>query len=217
MKSMSVLTALLSFSAVAALLTIVPGLDTAVVLRAAIVRGRRYAFATALGVSCGTLIWGAAVAAGISALLTASHVAYTVLRAVGAIYLVWYGVSTLWQLWRNRHQPAPAAVLTDEFAPSALRAWARGLTTNLLNPKVGVIYVAMLPQFIPPGVPHLPMGLALAMIHNIEGMLWFTLLIHGVHIARAWLTRPSVKRAMEAITGSVLLAFGLELALNDAV
>jgi threonine/homoserine/homoserine lactone efflux protein len=91
----------------------------------------------------------------------------------------------------------------------------RGTGTNLLNPKIGVFYIAMLPQFIPPEAPHLAMGLALEVVHDIEGMLWFSVLIYGVRFTRNWVALPSVKRTMEAFTGSLLLVFGLKLALSD--
>ena len=221
---MTVLTALLSFILVAGPLTLVPGLDTALVLRVALTRGRRHAFATAVGIGTGTLFWGAAAAAGLTVILTASHVAYTTLRIAGAIYLIWYGGSTLFALWRSRGTAQSTAELSATSATSATfaspeggltRAWARGTLTNLLNPKVGITYVALLPQFIPAGVPHLPMGLALAAVHDILGMLWFSLLIFGAHVARGILGRPAVKRAMEAITASVLLAFGIRLATGE--
>ncbi|MFI1919171.1 LysE family translocator [Nocardia sp. NPDC020380] len=202
--------ALLSFAVVAGLLTLVPGLDTALVLRAAVGRGRRQAFATALGVGSGTLVWGAAAAAGVSALLTASEVAYTLLRIAGAIYLVWMGIGMLRQAFRR---PPPTDTLTPDDAPRTVFAsWAKGFGTNLLNPKVGVFYVAMLPQFLPPGVPHLVMGCALAVVHNIEGMVWFTMIICAAGAAKAWLDRDRVRRAMDAITGTVVVAFGLKLA-----
>ncbi|MFI7004564.1 LysE family translocator [Nocardia sp. NPDC050175] len=210
---MSVWTALVSFAVVAGLLTIVPGLDTALVLRSAIVRGTRIAFATALGVGSGLLVWGIAATCGLSVLLTTSQVAYTVLRIAGAIYLVWLGVSSLVALWRSG-----GSHVADETVPdgSVLRAWVRGATSNLLNPKVGVFYIAMLPQFIPPQAPHLLMGTALTLVHFVEGLLWCAVLICGVRFARAWLDRRSVKRWMEGLTGSVLLALGLKLAFDPA-
>ncbi|MFE7801468.1 LysE family translocator [Nocardia sp. NPDC057440] len=212
---MSVWMGLVSFAAVAGLLTLVPGVDTALVLRAAIVRGSHHAFATALGVGTGVLVWGAAAACGLSVLLTTSHLAYTVLRIAGAVYLVWLGVKTLVTLWRGQGSTADAEDGDGDASGGLLRAWARGAATNLLNPKIGVFYIAMLPQFIPPEAPHLAMGVALAVVHDIEGMLWFSVLIFGVQFTRTWIARPSVKRAMEAVTGSVLLAFGVKLALSE--
>jgi threonine/homoserine/homoserine lactone efflux protein len=211
----TVLTALLSFLVVAGPLTLVPGLDTALVLRVALTRSRRHAFATALGIGTGTLFWGAAAAAGLTVILTASHIAYTALRITGAIYLIWYGGFTLVTLWRARGSTEPSAASTASPEGGLTRAWGRGVLTNLLNPKVGITYVALLPQFIPAAVPHLPMGLALAAVHDVLGMLWFSLLISGAHVARGVLTRPAIKRAMEAITASVLLAFGLRLAAGE--
>lgn len=204
------LQALLSFAVVAGLLTLVPGLDTALVLRAALSRSRRHAFATAIGIGCGTLVWGVAAAAGVSALLAASELVYTVLRIVGAIYLLWMGVGMVRAAFR---QPSPAFATTTDDAPQRVfGAWARGLGTNLLNPKVGMFYVAMLPQFVPEGAPHLLMGCLLAMVHNIEGMLWFTVIICAAGSARKWLNRDGVRRAMDAVTGTVVVGFGLKLA-----
>ncbi|QIS03861.1 LysE family translocator [Nocardia brasiliensis] len=209
---MSVGTAVVSFAVVAGLLTLVPGLDTALVLRAAVVRGTRGAFATAAGVGTGLLVWGAAATAGVSVLLTTSQVAYTVLRVAGALYLIWLGLTSLRTAWRR-----DGAVGWEPDADPGgglVRAWARGALSNLLNPKVGVFYLAMLPQFLPPHAPHLLMGLSLTMIHIIEGLVWWTVLICVVRAARAWLSRVSVKRAMEAVTGSVLLALGVKLAFD---
>jgi threonine/homoserine/homoserine lactone efflux protein len=209
--------AFLSFAAVAGLLTIIPGLDTAVVLRTALAHGRGAAFATAVGIGTGALIWGIAAATGVSVLLTASHTAYLALRVVGAGYLVWMGGRMLVDALRGRgYEPAPAPDPGDPGAvdrgPRLVRAWSRGLGTNLLNPKIGVFYVAMLPQFIPAGAPHLLMGAALALVHDVEGMIWFTALILTAHTARRLFDDGRVKRAMDAVTGSVLVGFGLRLA-----
>ncbi|MFG1927145.1 LysE family translocator [Cryptosporangium sp. NPDC048952] len=214
---MTVTSALLSFAAVAALLTIVPGLDTAYVLRTAVVGGRRPAFAAALGIGTGSLAWGAAAAVGVSTLLTASTVAYTALRIAGATYLIWLGAhmlhSTLAGPRRRRAPGTPAARESgaDERVGSR-RAWARGALTCLLNPKVGAFYIAVIPQFLPEQAPPLLMGLALALVHNAEGMLWFTALILAAHGMRGWLRRPAVHRAIDRIAGTALIAFGLKLA-----
>jgi threonine/homoserine/homoserine lactone efflux protein len=213
-----VLSAVASFAVVADLLTLVPGLDTALVLRSAAAHGRANAFATAVGISSGALIWGAAAAGGVTALLTASETAYTALRLAGAGYLLWMGVGMLRSL---RRTPALVAVGGARSGPevSLLVSYRRGLTTNLLNPKIGVFYMAMLPQFIPAGTSHLLMGVLLALVHDVEGLAWFTLLILGVERLGALLRRLRVKRStaqrsLDAVTGSVLIGFGVELALS---
>jgi threonine/homoserine/homoserine lactone efflux protein len=198
-----------SFAVVAGLLTLVPGLDTALVLRAAVSHGRRAAFATALGVAAGVLVWGAAAAVGISALLLASHTAYTVLRIAGAICMVALGARLVRAAVRRS---PPATELEVEVAPGVRAAWTRGFVTNLLNPKVGAFYVAVLPSFIPADAPHLAVGLLLALVHDLEGLAWFTLLICAAHGARSRLASERVRRSTDAVTGSVLLAFGSRLA-----
>ena len=207
---MSVQGAVLGFGLVALLLTITPGLDTALVLRAAITRGRRDAVATALGVVAGVLAWGAAAAVGVSALLTASTVAYDVLRLVGAGYLVWLGGRILWRLVRHN---AEAAAGSSPSPGGAWRSARTGLLTNLLNPKVGAFHLSVLPQFLPPGTPALGMGVLLALVHAALSLVWFTVLVLGAVAARRWLQRPGVSRTVEGVTGVALLGLGLRLAL----
>jgi threonine/homoserine/homoserine lactone efflux protein len=211
---------LLSFALVAGLITVIPGLDTALVLRSALTLGRRHAFATASGILTGALVWGAAAATGVSVLLTASHAAYLALRVAGAAYLVWLGFSMLRSARRGgsaaesgaEADPVDAGTAGAGGVAGVRRAFLRGMATNLLNPKVGAFYVAMLPQFIPAHTSHLAMGLALATIHDVEGLLWFTVIILAAHRARGWFGRARVRRGLDAVTGTVLIGFGVELA-----
>ena len=205
------LTAVLGFAVVAGLMTLVPGIDTALVLRTAITQGRRPAFAAAAGISAGVLAWGVAAALGVSALLAASQLAFDVLRWAGAAYIVWLGVTLIAGSLRGRKVDLADVVVPRDSSWTAFR---RGLLTNLLNPKIGVFYVAVLPQFLPAGVPSALGGGALAMVHVIEGMAWFTLLILAAHLMRSWLGRPAVQAWIDRITGGVLIGFGIRLALS---
>lgn len=211
---MSLLAAVLGFAAVAGLLTIIPGLDTALVLRAAITQGRRQAFATALGINTGALIWGAGAAVGVSALLTASTLAYTCVRITGAAYMMWLGSKILRSALTRRRGAPESPSTSSSPSTSAWRSWQRGLLTNLLNPKIGAFYIAVLPQFIPPHASHLTIGLLLAGVHDIEGMLWFTTVILGARMARRWLAGRSARRAIDGTTGAVLIGFGVKLGLG---
>jgi threonine/homoserine/homoserine lactone efflux protein len=213
-----------SFAVVAGLLTIIPGLDTALVVRTTVTQGRSRGFAVALGINTGVLIWGAAAAVGVSALLVASRVAYDAVRAAGAVYLIWLGAAMLWRTRRRRHAAgditARHGTSSSEPVPPRpaerpLRSWLRGTTTNLLNPKIGAFYVAMLPQFLPPHASHLLMGLAMAGIHDVEGIIWFTALISAVHLARRFLDSDLARKIMDRIAGTVLIGFGLKLALSS--
>jgi len=216
---MSLASAVASFAIVAGLLTVIPGLDTALVLRSAVTDGRRHAFATALGINTGALIWGAAAAAGVSALLAASSAAYTVVRLAGSAYLVWLGIGYLRRAVRRPTQPegdgdGPSGSTAIGRPRSPWRCWRRGLLTNLLNPKIGAFYIAVLPQFIPPQSPHVLVGLLLAFVHDVEGMVWFSALILGAGKLRQVIHRRRVARGMDAVTGSVLVAFGVRLGLD---
>jgi threonine/homoserine/homoserine lactone efflux protein len=210
----SVPAAVVGFAVVAGLLTIIPGLDTALVLRAAITQGRRPAFATALGINTGALAWGAGAAVGVSALLTASAVGYTCVRIAGAGYMIWLGGKML-RSALSKDASSDESMAPAERAPaSAWRSWQRGLLTNLLNPKIGAFYIAVLPQFIPAHSPHLAMGLLLAGVHDIEGMVWFAALILGAQSIRRWLGRRSARRTIDGTTGAVLVGFGVKLSLG---
>jgi len=205
------LRALLAFAAFAAVVTITPGLDTMLVVRTAAVSGRRAAFATAGGIMLGCLAWAVASALGITALLAASRVGYEVLRWAGVAYLCFLGVRTL---WRHR-RPATSEAAGPRPERSAARAFRVGLTTNLLNPKVGVFYLSVLPQFLPRGVSPLLASTAMALVHNVEGLIWFTALVFLVGRAARVLSRPPVRRRLDQLTGVVFLAFGLRLAIES--
>ena len=215
---METTTAIWSFALVVGLLTLTPGLDTALILRTAALGKRREALGVVLGIQTGTLVWGTLSSLGVSALLTASQTAYTVLRMVGAAYLIWMGARMLWgSLSRNAETDGTEAVqlLGGSADAGLLKGLRRGVTTNLLNPKIGVFYVAVLPQFIPADAPHFAMGLLLTSVHVLEGLLWSGVLVAFAGVLRGWLQRPAARRVLDRVTGTVILAFGLQLAIGD--
>ena len=203
--------AVLGFAVVAALLTVVPGVDTALVLRSSISHSRGYAAATALGVLSGTIAWGIAAAVGATALLAASTLVYRVFSLAGAVYLAWMGARFIVKSFRG-------GVAQDAQLPalrgSARRGFTTGLVTNLLNPKVGVFYLAAIPQFLPEGVSPIVMGTVLALVHNAFGLVWFAALILAGSALGARLRSPRVMRWLDRVTGGVLLLFGVRLALD---
>ncbi|MFL6777251.1 MAG: LysE family translocator, partial [Sphingomicrobium sp.] len=164
--------AVMAFIGAAAILTITPGLDTALVLRSAAAGGARRAAFAAAGISLGCLLWGAAASIGLGALLAASRLAYTIVKWAGAAYLIWLGVNLL---ARPRDRFDVAQDGSSRTPPSAFLK--QGLLTNILNPKVGVFYVTFLPQFVPAGVNVALFSFLLAVIHVMVGVIWFALLI----------------------------------------
>jgi threonine/homoserine/homoserine lactone efflux protein len=215
-ENVPVRTAVLTFTLAAALLTVTPGADTLLVLRSAMRGGRRAGALAGLGVCSGLFAWGAAAALGVSALLAASHVAYTTLRLVGAGYLVWLGL----RAWRDARSGAGAGGAADENragggGPAGITGWAAyrsGLLCNLANPKVGVFYVTFLPQFVPAGYPVLPVAMLFVAIHATQGVLWLGLVASAVQRARAVLSRPAVARWLGRVVGTAFIGFGARLA-----
>ncbi|MEU9128511.1 LysE family translocator [Kitasatospora sp. NPDC048540] len=208
-------TALWSFALVVGLLTLTPGLDTALILRTSALGRRRRAWGVVLGIQTGTLLWGTLTSLGVTALLTASHLAYEALRWAGAGYLLWMGARMLLETWRRGPLGAPAAdAELSAGCDSVGGGWRQGTLTNLLNPKVGVFYVAVLPQFIPAGAPHFTTGVLLTCVHILLGLVWSAVLVGCARALSGWLRRPSARRLLDRVTGTVIAAFGLRLALE---
>jgi threonine/homoserine/homoserine lactone efflux protein len=208
---MPVIPSLVAFCAAATLLTITPGLDTAMVLRSAVAGGPRQAIATAIGIGLGCLAWGAAVAFGLGILLTASAIAYTIVKWAGAAYLLCLGVKLLLHPPTGIDDDAP-------LAPGAVgrgEALRRGLLTNLLNPKIGIFYVTFLPQFVPPGYDVALFSFGLACVHVVIGTAWFALLIAVTAPLNRQLRKPAVVRTLDRATGAIFVAFGVKLALSS--
>lgn len=200
------LSSLLAFSLAAALIVLLPGPDSLVVLRAVVRHGRARAALTAAGVLCGLLVWVGAAALGLSALLRASETAYTVLRIVGAVYLVWLGVQSL----RSRGAPVPA----DRPARRGVlgSGFGAGFTIDVLNPKVGVFFVTFLPGFVPAGYSVGATSLLLGAVFVAETALYFAVVLLLVGRISTWLADERTRRRMDRTTGVVLLAFGARLA-----
>lgn len=203
---MDIAASVAAFAVVVAFLTITPGLDTALILRTSLLSGKRGAWGVVLGIQLGTLVWGLLTAVGLSALLAASQTAYDVLRWAGAAYLVWMGVRML--LAKGHDAPANPEDQGVRFRTG----FRRGLVTNVLNPKMGAFYVAMLPQFIPADAPHAAMGLLLAGVHVGEGLVWSAALIWFATLMSGVLRTARVRRALDRLTGVVIVGFGLRLA-----
>ncbi|OBZ22212.1 lysine transporter LysE [Pseudomonas protegens] len=204
---MSITENLLAFTLAATLLTLTPGLDTALVLRTATVESRRQALRAALGINAGCLIWGAAVAFGLGALIAVSELAFNLLKYCGAAYLAWLGLN---MLLRPRHSFAPTGANSDP----GTNWFLKGMLGNVLNPKVGVFYVSFLPQFIPQGQPLVAWTFGLVSIHVVLGLVWSLLLIAATRPLAGVLQREKVIQWMDRTTGMIFVLFAARLALS---
>ncbi|WP_235029725.1 LysE family translocator [Streptomyces sp. 3213.3] len=186
-----------------------------------IVVRRRRAWGVVLGIRCGTLIWGVLTSLGVTALLTALHLAYEGLRRAGAAYLMWMGGLLLWASWRRSADEHPKTDRADvgrgprTADDTVLGGRRQGSATSLLNPKTGAFYVAVLPQFVPVGTPHLATGLLLTGVHILLAVCWSCALIAFARVLRGRLQRPSVRRGLDRVTGAAIAVFGIRLVLGD--
>ena len=183
----------------------------AVVARAAITAGGRAALSATLGIVAGLLVWAAASAVGLAALLSASATAFTVVKVAGAVYLVVLGLRTLLRARRAGQEPRDQE---ERAVPGAL-SFREGLVTNLLNPKIAVFYTTVLPQFVSPGDPALAVSLLLAAIHVTFSLAWLSAYGAAISRAGAALRRPRVRRVLDAVTGLVLVGLGARLAVAE--
>lgn len=204
-----------AFLGIAALLTIIPGADTALVTKNAVARGRTAAFFTTFGICTGCLCHATASALGLSVVLRESARVYEWVKLAGAVYLIYIGGRALWTARTNAALAKQQALSPASAARNGLlRSYSEGLFTNLLNPKVAIFYLTFLPQFIAPGESVLRRSLFLASIHVVMGLIWLCSYAILLDRMSSVLTRPSVKRRLEAVTGLVLVAFGMKLAIE---
>jgi RhtB (resistance to homoserine/threonine) family protein len=207
----------IAFAGIAAVLTVTPGADMALVAKNAFTRGRRGSFATILGISSGLLVHATASALGLSVILARSARAFTAVKWAGAIYLFYLGVGALWRAIRSVPPVATNAAQENEALAGTGREWwsgfGEGLLTNLLNPKVALFYLTFLPQFIVPGDPVLRVSLLLASMHIAMGFIWLTAYSTALRRLNAAMSGSGVRRALEAVTGGLLVAIGVRLAL----
>ena len=198
-----------AFLAVAVVLIVTPGPDTALTIRNALLGGRRAGLSTALGVSSGQALWAHATSVGLAALLAASEPVFVALRLAGAAYLVYLGLHSLWAaVRRNPHPPPEDAPPGSGLAARA--AYRQGVLSNLGNPKMAVFFTSLLPQFTSGG-PAFAGLLALGLVFSMLTLVWLG--AYAVAVARAGrlLRRPAVRRVLDAVTGAVLVALGLRL------
>lgn len=195
-----------AFLAVSLLVIVTPGPDTALTVRNTLIGGRRGGGLTAMGVAAGQAIWALGTSLGLVALLLASEGMFEAVRWLGAAYLVYLGVTSLWRAWRGGANPFAPDVARRQLLPMA--AFRQGLLSDLGNPKMAVFFSSMLPQFADDFT-----GLALhGLLFGALTLLWLTGYAIVLSRAGALIRRQSIWRSVEAVTGAALIALGLRLA-----
>ena len=193
------------------LLTMTPGADTMIVIRNTLRGGAKDGLVSSLGICLGLFVHATLSAVGISAILLYSATAFTVLKTVGALYLLWLGISSLKSFWNAK------GVHQKPVTPKLFSFWVsmqEGFLSNVLNPKAVIFYMAFLPQFISHEHSALAQSLFLALIHFTIAMIWLGLLIYTIVSANNFITKKSVRQSLDAISGIVMIGLGIRLFLE---
>lgn len=204
----------LAFVGISLLVITTPGPDTAITIRSAMAGGLRGGVFTALGVSTGLMIWALAAAAGITALLVASESLFFALRMIGAAYLVYLGAISLWSAFRAGGWKTMMQAGVSRRRVPAFAAYRTGLLSNLSNPKIAAFFTSVFPQFVPTGAGSgafleiASLGFTFAAIT----LAWLAFYSWGIERIGAVLQRPKIRRALDAVMGTILVALGLRLA-----
>ncbi len=203
---------LLVYIGVVVAIALLPGPDTAVVTKNALVHGREAALGSAIGVNVGLSVWTLATALGVAAILRSSATVYDVLKLIGALYLVYIGARTLWE---SRSSRAGAAAETATARSLDGRGgFVQGVISNLANPKVGIFFTSLLPQFVSPHGSALLQMLMLGAIFIAFNVFWMcSYALAAVKLSHV-LSRRRVKAVIDRVSGFVLVGVGIRLAIE---
>lgn len=207
----------IAFTGIAALLTITPGADTMLVIRNVLGRGGRAGVLTTLGICSGLFIHASLSALGLSVILVKSAAAFQIVKYVGAAYLIFLGIQSIWRIFIKEEDgvsPIERSILRSR-SNFTKKSMMEGFLNNILNPKVAVFYLAFLPQFINAGDPVFQKSMLLASIHATEGIIWLSFVSIFLGRIKAFFIRPKTRKVFEGISGGVLIGFGVKLSMEQ--
>lgn len=186
-----------------------PGIDTALITKRTISDGRNDGFKMALGITSGSVIHTFAAAFGLSAILMQSAIAFDIVKYIGAIYLIYLGLTSfIKKKKKNETEQSPENIDTKKSA------FKQGLLSNVLNPKVAMFFLTFLPQFVNAEFNATQQLITMGFIYTFLSITWFFVYVYFINYLREWLLSPKVQMMMEKTTGLVLIGFGLKLALD---
>jgi len=201
-----------SFIIAITILTLTPGLDTALMVRNTYRGGFTDGSITSLGICCGLFVHATFSAIGISTILAQSAELFHLIKSIGAIYLIWLGLSSFRSLLNSKNQTHTTNIpLPSSFSIHSIRSFKEGFFSNVLNPKTAVFYFAFLPQFMTVGHSVLFQSWLMAAIHFVIAMIWQCSLSAVLNSAKKLLHNETFIRGMEGITGFVLIFLGVKL------
>jgi len=205
---------LFTFIVATLLLTIAPGVDTFIVIRNVLRGGWLDGVFTSLGICTGLFFHATLSACGLSIILIHSAFLFNSVKTVGALYLVWLGIITIYNATKN-HKTIEFTQHHSSFKPvEFVKSFREGILSNVLNPKPAVFYMAFLPQFIGPADSVFVKSMLLTSIQFAIGIVWLVILSFTIFKIKRYLTTGPTRRILNTISGSVLIAFGIKLGIQ---
>jgi RhtB (resistance to homoserine/threonine) family protein len=195
-------------------LIILPGPDTAIATKNTLTVGKIGGLKTALGTCCALLIHTSAAVLGLSAIIVKSAFLFSVFKYVGAVYLIYLGIKSLWSLKKKKEVASLEGNTKSQLKNTS--CFKQGFLSNILNPKVAVFFLTFLPQFVDPGSNAFLQFLVMGITYTVLTAIWFLLYIYLINQISAFMKRPKAQNIIEGITGSILIGFGIKLALEKA-
>jgi len=192
-------------------LIILPGPDTAIMTKNTLTVGKQGGFKTMIGICCALSIHTLTAIVGLSAIIAKSALLFSIFKYIGAVYLIYLGIKSLWTL---RNQEATETVVKIKYKNTS--SFKQGFLTNLLNPKIAVFFLTFLPQFVNPGSHAFMPFLILGMTYIILTIVWYLFYIYLLNQISAFMKKPKTQKVIEGITGTILIGFGIKLALEKA-
>lgn len=196
------------------LLIILPGPDTAIATKNTLSVGKLGGLKTALGTCSALLIHTSAAVLGLSAIIVKSALLFSIFKYVGAVYLIYLGIKTLWSLRKKEKADALEMNTNNKFENTS--CFKQGFFTNILNPKVAVFFLTFLPQFVDTGSSTLIPFLIMGITYTVLTAIWFFLYVYLINQISAFMKKPKSQKMIEGITGTILIGFGIKLALEKA-
>jgi len=192
-------------------LIILPGPDTAIMTKNTLTVGKQGGFKTMIGICCALSIHTLTAIVGLSAIIAKSALLFSIFKYIGAVYLIYLGIKSLWTL---RNQETTETVVKIKYKNTS--SFKQGFLTNLLNPKIAVFFLTFLPQFVNPGSHTFMPFLILGMTYIVLTIVWYLFYIYLLNQISAFMKKPKTQKAIEGITGTILIGFGIKLALEKA-
>ena len=195
-------------------LVILPGPDTAIMTKNTLTVGKQGGFKTMLGICCALSIHTFTAIVGLSAIIAKSALLFSIFKYIGSVYLIYLGIKSLWTLRNKNTTETIEPIAKSKYKNES--SFKQGFLTNLLNPKIAVFFLTFLPQFVNPESHTFMPFLILGITYIVLTVVWYLFYIYLLNQISSFMKKPKTQKVIEGITGTILIGFGIKLALEKA-